>query len=627
MAGRIRGLLAALLALAMALGVAPGAALADEGGKAISGLGTSVIAAPEGAGRWSYVYYGKYAGQSVKYRVLAPSTTKFGGTTMLLDCDSILYTSKFHDNSNAWSGSVVKGELNGGVFLQDTNKFTLAEQAAIAPSTVESHELVLGDDAGNVARWTKDSFANYVALTGEKVFLLDAEDASNIDYGYVVADTSADPRVKKYANKESGHWWLRSASAIDSSYAGYVYSDGDLFYNDVKDTDVGVSPAFNIDLKSVIFSSLISGEAGQSGAEYKLTIKDDDLEVKEASATRSGKTATVSYAMAGKSVTGDTQASYVVLKNAWDAEENEVKGYGKLDPAGEGKGTFNLAAAGCGETDVWGTDYHVYVLAETVSEGEATDYASAPLEIEELTPTTFAVKVAEGIQGGTVTTDKSEAAEGDLVKISARADDGYELDTVTVTDADGRQVETKDGSFTMPDNDVTVSATFRKKASDVPPVSVTAHVQRKGTLSAVSGGAIAGTTGKSLRMESVRLTVDGASAAGGIEYRSHVQRKGWEKTWAKDGAMAGTEGKSRRMEAVQIRLWGDMAAKYDVYYRVHVQKYGWMAWAKNGQSAGTQGMSRRVEAIQVVLVAKDGSAPAKALKGATQQYAKAFVKK
>ena len=52
-----------------------------------------------------------------------------------------------------------------------------------------------------------------------------------------------------------------------------------------------------------------------------------------------------------------------------------------------------------------------------------------------------------------------------------------------------------------------------------------------------------------------------------------------------------------------------------------------MAWAKNGQSAGTQGMSRRVEAIQVVLVAKDGPAPAKALKGATQTYAKAFAKK
>ncbi len=170
-----------------------------------------------------------------------------------------------------------------------------------------------------------------------------------------------------------------------------------------------------------------------------------------------------------------------------------------------------------------------------------------------------------------------------------------------------------------------VTSTIKK--AEAPPVSVTAHVQRRGTLPAVSGGAIAGTTGKSLRLESLRLAVDGASETGGIEYRGHVQRKGWEKSWARDGAMAGTQGKSRRMEAVQVRLWGDMAAKYDVWYRVHSQRYGWMAWAKNGESAGTQGMSRRAEAIQVVLVEKDAPAPAADFQGASQAYGKAFVRK
>ncbi len=176
-----------------------------------------------------------------------------------------------------------------------------------------------------------------------------------------------------------------------------------------------------------------------------------------------------------------------------------------------------------------------------------------------------------------------------------------------------------------------VTSTIAKKdepaPAEVPPVSVTAHVQRKGTLAAVSGGAIAGTTGKSLRMESLRLTVPGASETGGIEYRGHVQRKGWEKAFVCDGGLSGTEGKSRRLEAVQIQLWGDMESKYDVYYRVHVQRYGWMAWAKNGDEAGTQGMSRRVEAVQVVLVEKDAPAPAADFQGATQAYAKAFAKK
>jgi uncharacterized protein YjdB len=111
---------------------------------------------------------------------------------------------------------------------------------------------------------------------------------------------------------------------------------------------------------------------------------------------------------------------------------------------------------------------------------------------------------------------------------------GVAAGTVTITATSVDSPEAKASC------DVTVTASTPAEA---PPVSVTAHVQRKGTLAAVSGGAIAGTTGKSLRMESIRLTVDGASATGGIEYRGHVQRKGWEKAWARDGAMAGIAGR------------------------------------------------------------------------------------
>ncbi len=241
--------------------------------------------------------------------------------------------------------------------------------------------------------------------------------------------------------------------------------------------------------------------------------------------------------------------------------------------------------------------------------------------------------------GGTVTSAEAEAAEGETVDLEATPDEGYEFEK-WVVDGEGASIDdtaSPKAKLTMGTADVTVFATFTKKPepeptpeptpADVPPVSVTAHVQRKGTLAAVSGGAVAGTTGKRLRMESLRLTVDGASATGGIEYRSHVQSKGWEKSYKRDGERSGTEGKSKRLEAVKIRLWGDIAKKYDVYYRVHSQRYGWMAWAKNGERAGTQGKAFRAEAVQVVLVAKGGPAPAVDFQGATQTCAKAFVKK
>ncbi len=170
-----------------------------------------------------------------------------------------------------------------------------------------------------------------------------------------------------------------------------------------------------------------------------------------------------------------------------------------------------------------------------------------------------------------------------------------------------------------------VSTTF--SVNKDPVVSYASHVQRIGWQKAVTNGSISGTTGKSRRVEALRISVSDLPCEGGISYRSHVQTKGWEKSWVSDGKASGTTGKSKRVEAVQLKLTGEAANQYDVYYRVHVQRIGWMAWAKNGESAGTTGMSRRVEAIQVVLVKKGQPAPSNDYQGAKQAYNKAFRKK
>jgi uncharacterized protein YjdB len=157
--------------------------------------------------------------------------------------------------------------------------------------------------------------------------------------------------------------------------------------------------------------------------------------------------------------------------------------------------------------------------------------------------------------------------------------------------------------------------------------SVRVSTRKSGWLKAVKGGAVAGTTGKSDALQSMRLELGRTGFGGGIEYRSHVKGVGWEDSWANDGRTSGTSNKSRRIEAIQIRLYGEAGRRYDVYYRAHVQGLGWMAWAKNGAKAGTQGKSLRVEAIQVILVKKGSGTPAKNFCGAKQAYSKAFVKK
>ena len=152
----------------------------------------------------------------------------------------------------------------------------------------------------------------------------------------------------------------------------------------------------------------------------------------------------------------------------------------------------------------------------------------------------------------------------------------------------------------------TVSAFYNGNLT--PSVNYTTHVQNIGWQSYVKDGAMSGTSGKSLRLEGIKVKLTNMPTTGGIQYRTHVQNIGWQ-SWVSNNTMAGTSGKSLRLEAIQIKLTGKMAEKYDVYYRVHAQNLGWLGWAKNGASAGTQGYSYRLEGIQIKLVKKGGSAP------------------
>lgn len=141
-------------------------------------------------------------------------------------------------------------------------------------------------------------------------------------------------------------------------------------------------------------------------------------------------------------------------------------------------------------------------------------------------------------------------------------------------------------------------------------VSYSVHVQTYGDQPAVWDGQVAGTTGESKRLESIKINLPTNDGKSHIQYRTHVQTYGWEDGWKKDGQLSGTTGQSKRLEAIQIKLSGDMADKYDVYYCVHAQKLGWLGWAKNGESAGTAGYSYRLEGIKIMLVEKGADAPA-----------------
>lgn len=152
------------------------------------------------------------------------------------------------------------------------------------------------------------------------------------------------------------------------------------------------------------------------------------------------------------------------------------------------------------------------------------------------------------------------------------------------------------------------------------------HVQDYGTQDYVYDGAMAGTSGQAKRMESIRIKLPSTMASEGkIEYKSHIENIGWEKSWKKTGELSGTSGKSLRLEAIQIKLSGDIAEKYDVYYRVHAQNFGWLGWAKNGEKSGTEGYAYRLEALQIKLVPKGTENPELPTPASAKK--EAFIKK
>lgn len=135
-----------------------------------------------------------------------------------------------------------------------------------------------------------------------------------------------------------------------------------------------------------------------------------------------------------------------------------------------------------------------------------------------------------------------------------------------------------------------------------------AHVASIGWQSRVFDGETAGTSGRSLAIEALEITLPTQEYSGSLKYRAHCANIGWQE-WRSEGAVAGTTGEARQVEAVEIELTDEMANHYDIYYRVHSAEFGWLGWAKNGESAGTAGYGYRMEAVQIVLVTKGGSAP------------------
>lgn len=122
----------------------------------------------------------------------------------------------------------------------------------------------------------------------------------------------------------------------------------------------------------------------------------------------------------------------------------------------------------CTVSDVDGNDHNIQIVTTEESNITITlDATNKKLTISaEPATQKYNITVASNITNGTVTPSKTSLAAGETFTVTAEPSDGYELDAITVTTADGKPVAATDETthtYKMPANNVTVSATFAQK--------------------------------------------------------------------------------------------------------------------------------------------------------------------
>lgn len=120
----------------------------------------------------------------------------------------------------------------------------------------------------------------------------------------------------------------------------------------------------------------------------------------------------------------------------------------------------------CTVSDVDGNDHNIQIVTTEESNITITlDATNKKLTISaEPATQKYTVAVDKNITNGTVTPSKTSLAAGEKFTVTAKPNDGYELDAITVKDASDNPINpNSDGSYTMPASNVTVSATFAQK--------------------------------------------------------------------------------------------------------------------------------------------------------------------
>lgn len=362
-----RRFFAALMCLCLLLTLLPTTAFAAGTGAIQSGAG--------GIAKDNKVYFGQKGTTVVPWIALNGSGFLLSEYTIgiskfrqsLTDAGYYNYSTENNMEDSSNLKTVMDGLYNGG----GTTLFTDLEQGAVKETTLPGNSM----------------YNDNTPAVGAYLFPLSFSEADSIDWG----NTLLQAKSIDAPEGSAGWWWLRSSYNDDRAY--YVLEEG---RSDIRPIDVslGVRPAFNLDLNSVLFTSAAVGgkipAAAGGGAifeistttpdEWKLTLLDDDRSFAAATTAVNGDVLTVAYS--GATVGTNEYISAIVKDNS-----GNITHYGRLKnttAATDASGTVNVDLSG---VTMAATDT-LYVFSEQYNGGTSddtklTDYASELVEVSQ----------------------------------------------------------------------------------------------------------------------------------------------------------------------------------------------------------------------------------------------------
>ena len=180
---------------------------------------------------------------------------------------------------------------------------------------------------------------------------------------------------------------------------------------------------------------------------------------------------------------GDSKKEYhVTYLDGVDGETITVPTDSKTYKTGE---TVNVIFSGIGtrtgyEFKGWKNGSKTYTSSGTKSFTMGTanvELTALWTQVAPVPAPTYTITIAEGIEHGTVSSDKDSAAEGDLITLTASPASGYKFNSWNVKDSDNSVINVSAGStFIMPAKHVTVNASFEALPPDTYSITITGGI-------------------------------------------------------------------------------------------------------------------------------------------------------